>query len=1147
MNATLSPFAGLREKAVLLLGVMLLTFMAAPARAAIDLPNVPLQSGAAVPPNIMFIIDDSGSMHWEIMPDENLGGTYYIFPRVNGIYGAGDYANIVYSFVETANPNVIRRSPSGNTTFYNPALTYQPWTRPDGSLFPPATPANALYNPYEPGRGSLPLTTQQTRFARWREGTTNRDRNESFWPVTFYMYKGTGAAGTRTNYVRYQYRTNTWYRWDLAQNISTEASVTQLDWSSVGGPVRTPAEELQNFANWFSFYRSRILAARGGIGRAFAQLPTPTDEAPAPRVGFGALNRTNVTVDGVSDSTILTGVRPFDQAGREVFFEQLYGLSVPPANTPLRRALDAAGRYYSRTDDRGPWSSTPGVQGGTDLSCRASFTILMTDGYWNGAQAATPGARANNDGTNGTEISGPNNPPYTYIAGPPFSDTRNNTLADVAMYYWNRDLRPDLPNRVPATTQNPAFWQHMVTYGVGLGVTGSVDPDAAFEAIETGATINWADPSTNPGKIDDLLHAAVNSRGGFFSAQDPEEFAQELLGVLTSIVERTSSASNVTTNSTSLDDGSRIYQASYLAGQWSGELAAFPVTASGVSGTSSWRASNIYTPAGWQTRNIFTNVATGTGPGATGRRFQALDQLNAAQQTALRRGNNAAYGQAVLDYLLGRQNNERQFDGALGFRDRTRVLGDIIHSSPVLIRETSTPNPHATIFVGANDGKLHAFDAVTGAYRFGYVPRHIDWNALATLSDQNYGHRYFVDGDIAISSRAQTGGRNILVGSLGRGGKGLYALDVTNPSGFGVNDVLWEFTDPDLGNVLGKPIIARLTDGTNAVIVGNGPNSATNRAFLFIINLENGNLIAKVDTTAGSEADPNGLWTPRGWDLDANGAVDYVYAGDLHGNMWKFDQASNGNWQVAFRQGTNRFPLFTAQGPGGSRQPITSGPSIALDPQTFRRWVFFGTGRYLTLGDPSNDSVQTWYGVIDDDDTRIQGPREPQLLRRSIEIEEVIDGRRLRAFEQGDAAELADKRGWFIDLVPLSGTPEGERIVSDSLIFGRVLLSASIAPTDDPCEVGGSGYINAIDAFTGAALDLPFFDVDGDGEFDEGDFIGQPGTAVGSVDLGVGMPTLPAIIRQILVGGGSSGQTGDININDPTDVGRISWREIVRD
>ncbi|MGY6519793.1 MAG: pilus assembly protein [Lysobacteraceae bacterium] len=1145
MNATLSPFAGLREKALLLLGVMLLTFMAAPARAAIDLPNVPLQSGAAVPPNIMFIIDDSGSMHWEIMPDENMGGTNYIFPRrVNNIYGAGDYANRVFWFTEAHWLNVSRRSSTGNTTFYNPAVDYLPWVDSQGNVFPQAPPANAPYNPFRPDLARLNLVNQASLRAEWRTGTgAFTDETRTFWPMTFYVHKG-GAQNNVANYIRFQNRNGTWYRRDLA--TTNEASVTSLDWTALGGPVRTPAQEAQNFANWFSYSRSRILSARGGIGRAFSSLPEPTDEAPAPRVGYGSINKANDTVDGVSLPTIIRGVRPFTGTSREEFFQLLYDRSIPNAGTPLRRSIDAAGRYFQRADDRGPWSDTPGEPGGTDLSCRQSFAILMTDGYWNGP---TPGGQAggNTDNTTGQTISGPNNPDFTYIPRAPFADNRSDTLADYAMYYWKTDLRPDLPNRVPTTTSNPAFWQHMVTYGVGLGVTGSVDPQAAFDAIESGATINWGDPATNPGKIDDLLHAAVNSRGGFFSAQNPVEFAEELQGVLTSIIERTSSASNVTTNSTSLDDGSRIYQASYLAGQWSGELAAFPVTASGVSGTSSWRASNIYTPAGWQTRNIFTNVATGTGPGATGRRFQSLDQLNAAQQTALRRGNDAAYGQAVLDYLLGRQNNERQFDGALGFRDRTRVLGDIIHSSPVLIRETSTPNPHATIFVGANDGKLHAFDAVTGAYRFGYVPRHIDWNALATLSDQNYGHRYFVDGDIAISSRAQTGGRNILVGSLGRGGKGLYALDVTNPSGFGVNDVLWEFTDPDLGNVLGKPIIARLSADTNAVIVGNGPNSATNRAFLFIINLENGDLIAKIDTTAGSAADPNGLWTPRGWDLDANGFVDYIYAGDLHGNMWKFDKASNGNWQVAFRQGTNRFPLFTAQGPGGSRQPITSGPSIALDPQTFRRWVFFGTGRYLTLGDPSNDSVQTWYGVIDDDDTRIQGPREPQLLRRSIEIEEVIDGRRLRAFEQGDAAELADKRGWFIDLVPLSGTPEGERIVSDSLIFGRVLLSASIAPTDDPCEVGGSGYINAIDAFTGAALDLPFFDVDGDGEFDEGDFIGQPGTAVGSVDLGVGMPTLPAIIRQILVGGGSSGQTGDININDPTDVGRISWREIVRD
>ena len=157
----------------------------------------------------------------------------------------------------------------------------------------------------------------------------------------------------------------------------------------------------------------------------------------------------------------------------------------------------------------------------------------MTDGYWNGPDATDAGARANNDGTPGTPINYPDLPPYTqtytYAPVSPYTDNRSNTLADVAMYYWKRDLNTNIANNVPTNFKDPAFWQHMVTFGVGLGVSGTINSTDAFAAVTSGAIINWPDPTgSNAAKLDDLLHASINGHGGFFSAQDPQQFADAL-------------------------------------------------------------------------------------------------------------------------------------------------------------------------------------------------------------------------------------------------------------------------------------------------------------------------------------------------------------------------------------------------------------------------------------------------------------------------------------------------------------------------------------------------------------------------------------------------------------------------------------------
>lgn len=262
-----------------------------------------------------------------------------------------------------------------------------------------------------------------------------------------------------------------------------------------------------------------------------------------------------------------------------------------------------------------------------------------------------------------------------------------------------------------------------------------------------------------------------------------------------------------------------------------------------------------------------------------------------------------------------------------------------------------------------------------------------------------------------------------------------------------------------------------------------------------------------------------------------------MYAGDFRGNLWKFDlsDSNESQWEVADGR-----PLFAPASPG--TQPITGGVTIAVDPATDKRWVFFGTGRLLTPSDITDTSRQTWYGVIDDEAATSSVTRTGMTARNIAQFDSAT---RNRAFEPNTALP-ANSKGWYIDLdLPPSNTLEGERMVGDQQVVKNALIAASVIPsTNNPCKPG-RGYINAIDAFTGTSLESGLFDANRNGTFgDTGDKIG--GNAVGSIDLGVGMVTDPALLDKLLVAGGSLATLASTPLDPTLYGGRISWREIIR-
>ena len=643
---------------------------------------------------------------------------------------------------------------------------------------------------------------------------------------------------------------------------------------------------------------------------------------------------------------------------------------------------------------------------------------------------------------------------------------------------------------------------------------------------------------TDPNSLNQI--AVAGGTSGAYNAGDPASLQAAFDAIFDDIFRREGGYTAVAQSSTSLTDGARVFQATFNSSSWSGELKSVQPKADGTQ-TVKWSSNDAGRIAAWGQRKVFTLK-----PGVGGAAFKDLATLTTAQQTALGVGScggtlttTAACAQARIDWLRGNRSSDVAHGGPLRARADATVLGDIVDSPPVYVKDSNT------VFVGANDGMLHAFDANTGEELFAYVPNAVISN-LYKLTATNYGHEYYVDGEIAVSSRASTpGGKNILVGALGRGGKALYALDVTDPSTFDSTKVLWEFTDADLGMVLGRPIIVKLNNGKTAVMVGNGINSTSERAVLFLIDITTGALIQKIDTLAGSTTASNSLSSPRGWDDDANGTLDYVYAGDLLGNLWKFDLTSSNpsQWRVAYGTTGAPAPLFVATDSSGVRQPITGMPDVGIDARQGdlnfgRRFVFFGTGRYLLSGDVGDMRTQSWYGLIDNGSV-ITG--RSSLRQRTVVSESTVSGQSIRKFSAATSGDMAGKSGWYLDMTGSSGATYGERFVGEQKYFGAVLFASSIVPSADTCQPGGSGYVNSVDPFTGGALSKSFFDIDGNGKFDDvGDSMGISG---GLISDGV-------IVGSQLITSGTSDssatQLGQKTVNNTIRTGRVGWREIVR-
>lgn len=525
-----------------------------------------------------------------------------------------------------------------------------------------------------------------------------------------------------------------------------------------------------------------------------------------------------------------------------------------------------------------------------------------------------------------------------------------------------------------------------------------------------------------------------------------------------------------------------LYSIDYNVLEWSGNLHAYPISTSGIIDTETdlWNggAAGQIDQQDWNTERMIVTVS-----GAGAKVPFRWANLTAADRAALDPDTAGPTDSPVLNFIRGDRSNEAP--EGLKYRTRTTVMGDIMHSGPVHCPASLCGG--ATVFVGANDGMLHAINATNGSERFAYIPSTLI-PKLGFLKAAPYIHKYFVDGGLALKS---FGTKTILAGALGAGGKGLFALDVSNAAVSTESDaaskILWEISNStsgfaNLGNTYGKPVLASVAGGTSVVIAGNGYNNTGNgHAVLYMIDANTGALIHEFDTGAGSTGSPNGLSSPTVV-YDNDGFASIAYAGDIDGNLWKFDLASK-----------TVSKLYTTD----PAQAITMAPGVRPHPNG-GHMVTFVTGRLFTSADESDAATHYAYGIWDRPAAYASNNAlVTQTLSESIwtnpgDSSQTVKVRTATSIAPNWNAGAGNHMGWKTAL-PIGG----ERVVGDGAYVSSsgqfVFLSTNptVSPTATP---PGENWWMQINALTGGDNGVVVFDLNNDKKFTEADTVtaGKP-------------------------------------------------------
>ncbi len=1100
-----------------------------------------------------------------------------------------------------------------NVTYYDPDTEYTPWT----SDFADASFTAARGHGVNGGPGYNSTLDLTGSFYAVTEDTAGFTGARPARDVNSFRSDANGLIDIWDNYTLYQINGSTIASWHVTYEVvDDELGRNIVKREERLPPITDPAQVAhiqQNFANWYQYARKRSFVVNGAISEL-------VNTSPNYRYSYGLINKDEMLMGAPADNKDLA-------AHNSDLIDHLFTNYRASGRTPLREGLNRVGTYLQNKGEKAPITE----------ACQQNFSLLFTDGYWTTTSFSHPNIN-DEDG-----------------------DSYLRTVADIAHYYYSNDLRTDLDDRVPPSIFNANEHQHLVTFPVAFGVEGSLQdtdsdgwPDDGTQQL--GESDDWGDPSSGgSNKINDLWHAAFNSKGVFSSSRTPSELVRVLKQALAEVDKRVGAGSSAAINTGSLKSHSRAYQAKYNSATWSGDLVALPFDSNGFVGmTPSWEAAaelamrpansrviitsdfdtdgnlagvpfrynddGISSPAytsqlrtGMSALNIqgsvedyltaFVDFLRGdsANEGGTAQTnwepcaFEGQDcTLPAGTTTTVRYGINGTYNTQVhsgtvsctdgvfenpLPGVTVSKSCEYAVTQGYAFRTRNSMLGDLIHSFPVYVgpprsirlpsdtysREeveayndftedwSSRPN---MVYVGGNDGMLHGFDADTGRERLAYVPYHLAGH-LHHLANSKFSHKYFVDGQISVGDVCLGGAscawRSMLVGGLRTGERAVYALNVTNPANFAessASDIfMWEFSsedDPDMGYFFGNPLIVKLSTGKSAVIISNGYNSDNGKAVLFILDAETGQPLAeggKLDTQRGSVSSPNGLSSPTAVDKDGDGDVDFVYAGDLQGNLWKFDISSTdpSKWGLAYNYHGSPIPLYGDDQRGGEGEKeedeeieeddgkedsdgqknaaenynaITVAPVVGRHDTKAGFMIYFGTGKYIESIDLSSidQPTQSFFGIWDDnrDDAIFSSSiTSGDLLQQKILLEDEFypfdtngDGVR-NSNDQGIWLRLTSNnrpcwgegcpeggesvhRGWQFKLI-YGNDNRGEKQVTNPILRNGRIIFTTLLPSNDVCDRGGRSWLMELSAADGSSLYEPPFDFNNDGEFDADD------------------------------------------------------------
>jgi type IV pilus assembly protein PilY1 len=1121
--------------------------------------QIPLLSRVSNPPNpnVFIDIDDSGSMQAHYMPE----GEVHIFsddsknpslPTLNSMctlidvfrgdqQDRGGYQNgctrlpagVSYAIPNNASATGAvfqrqMRSADVNSIFYNPAVLYLPWQYVDanGNVLRKAAGVYtaAYWNPADTTLGTVDLSANLSNSYYYCPDSDSSDcasKTVTYDPGLFYVLNANGDPKTATGFTEYDLNGSATTFPASAARVCTVATNSPCC-ASAGATGCTKVQERQNFANWFVYYRTRTHLVKGSLSEA---LPNVVGKV---RVGWGTINTAAANIDGkTTGGVVKAGVRELTTTQLGTLLTGIQNIN-PYNGTPLRGATVNVGNYFMRTDIGSPWANTPGTDG-TVSSCRRSYHLMTTDGYWNDNSPNVGDV----DSTKGPDYSGatanPLNAAITrYLPGNPYQDGQSNMLADVAMKYYVTDLQPLVDNRETPNDAvgDIAYWQHLSMFTVGLGVRGTLDPSKDLPAVP-----NWGSD-----KIDDLWHAAVDTHGAFFSAKDSTSLAQALTTALGSAASSIHNESGASTSGASLTTNTYEYLPVYQSVQWTGNVSSYlldPVTGAPAA-TATWIASRML--PSWDQRNIWTS---------DGLNNSAVFDTTLSSTLKGRLTSVVTDQNNLINYLRGDKSNE----GATGLRARVResgyngVLGDFIDSPPTLVDDlvdlkydniagttsyrdyynnTKATRSYGVLFEGSNDGMLHAFRATDGVELYAYVP-YATMGGLSVLSTQSYGssanfHRDFVDGPqtetdafVPTKRNAVAHWANLLFGSYGSGAKGFYALDTTTLTTFDGSTLLWESAaDNDVGyiyeNIQVGPfpdantnIGSTLKNGAWKAFIGNGAYSTNGNAVLLIVDVATGNIDQRVVLDQSGNNGLMGVSLLR----DANNAVVAAYAGDLKGNFYRIEFTGNNAPVESF----NKQPLFKAVSSTGVAQPITARPLIYRNPLGGNT-VLFGTGRLIDVSDADSTAQQTFYGIWDKTAAGASaetttGPFATTFTsnteRTLLQVQTITSAGPGLYNVTKNALDTSKQYGWYMDLDAVSST---QRVLYSALTVGADVLinTSSPAPlSSDPCmQTSGTSTFFMIGATDGTASDSPVWDINGDGKIDSNDSAAEGYTTNGA-------------------------------------------------